>query len=145
VVIRTALDTSVILPALLSWHGDHDRADSAVTAALGTRGGLIVPQGALLEAYSVMTRLPPQFRVPPDDALALLRNGLGRGSRVVSLEGDATWELVEHVAARRLVSGAVHDAAILRCAEIAGAHRLLTLNPGDFLRFGSSSVEIITP
>ena len=55
----TAVDTSVIIAALLGWHEAHDPALRALITASDTGGGtLLIPAPALVEAYAVMTRLP---------------------------------------------------------------------------------------
>ena len=63
---RSAVDTSVIVPALLESHTDHERCRVAAS-------GAAVPAHALVEAYSVLTRLPPPHRLHPDVAHELLR------------------------------------------------------------------------
>jgi predicted nucleic acid-binding protein len=61
----TALDTSVSIPALLSWHEHHDRCASM---AQGAR----IPAHALVETYSVLTRLPTPHRLDGPTAARLL-------------------------------------------------------------------------
>lgn len=56
-----ALDTSVVIPALLGWHEAHEPARRAA-----------VPSHAPLETYSVLTRLPAPHRVSSEVAEQLL-------------------------------------------------------------------------
>ena len=54
----TALDASVIVAALLAAHEHHGPAATELGALLAEPGDVILPLQALVEAYSVMTRLP---------------------------------------------------------------------------------------
>lgn len=53
-----AVDSSVVVAAFASWHERHDLA----TSALDERPS--APAHALLESYSVLTRLPAPMRAP---------------------------------------------------------------------------------
>lgn len=61
----TALDTSVVIPALLQWHEAHPSAHRAAT-------GGSVPAHVLVESYAVLTRLPAPHRVADEVAAELL-------------------------------------------------------------------------
>jgi predicted nucleic acid-binding protein len=137
------LDTSVIVAALLGWHEDHERANRAVAEAVTGRERLVLPVPALIESYSVMTRLPRGYRVAPRDAVELLRGAFEERAVLVALREGVPWTLITDCAEAGIAGGAVHDAEILRCASEAGAGRLLTLNPRDFERFDSCGVEVV--
>ena len=79
----TAVDTSVVIAALLAWHESHEPALDSMIAA--RHGGLVLPAPALTEAYSVMTRLPAPHRLAPADACELLSGSFERRARVVAL------------------------------------------------------------
>lgn len=54
-----AVDTSVVVAALASWHEGHEQASAAVDR------GVRLPAHCLMESYSVLTRLPPPHRMEP--------------------------------------------------------------------------------
>ena len=83
----TAFDASVIIPALLSWHEPHRRAPPVLQSAIAGEAPVIVPLPALIEAYSVMTRLPPPWRLSPTDAHRLLDATFREPALVLSLDG----------------------------------------------------------
>jgi predicted nucleic acid-binding protein len=141
----TALDTSVIVAALLGWHEDHERANRAVAEAIAGRERLVLPVPALIESYSAMTRLPRGYRVSPRDAVDLLRGAFEERAVLVALREGMPFSLISECAEAGIAGGAVHDAEILRCAREAGARRLLTLNARDFERFDPCGVEIVVP
>lgn len=60
-----AVDTSVIVPALLAAHPEHEACRVAAT-------GNAVPAHVLVEAYAVLTRLPSPYRLAADIAADLL-------------------------------------------------------------------------
>ncbi len=143
--MTTALDSSVLVAALASWHERHADARVAVAAALRAEDGPVVPAHVLVEAFSVFTRLPAGYRISPRDALSLLHAALHGRARIVAEDPNATWALLERAAHDDIAGGAVYDLRILRAAQAAGATELLTLNPGDFERFGECAVAIVVP
>ena len=52
-----ALDSSVIIAALQSWHVQHSAARASLDAALGSDDEILVPSRVLVECFSVMTRM----------------------------------------------------------------------------------------
>lgn len=104
----TALDTSVIVPALLAWHEHHGAAHPVVSEALAGEDALILPLPALIEAFAVLTRLPAPWRLRPSDALRLLVDTFHGKARVVGLDGDEGWALL-HTALTKGVSGGATD------------------------------------
>lgn len=141
----TAVDTSVAVAALLSWHEAHERALSALEESVGPGRRLVLPAPALLEAYSVMTRLPAPHRLAPGRASEILVGSFESRAKLVALEGAETWSLVRSLASAGIGGGPVYDAQILACAVKAGARRLLTLDERDFSRLDPQGLEIVVP
>lgn len=111
-----AADTSVLVAAFASWHPGHH----AARRALGE--DVAIPAHALVETYSVLTRLPAPHRVAPDLAAGWLR----RRVRESVLHPDpATMAGLPSLAASNGVSGgAVYDALVGLTAANAGAELL---------------------
>jgi len=141
----TALDTSVIVPAVLAWHEHHAVAVRVVRDALGAAERAIVPVPALVEAFSVLARLPPPWRIRPEDAHRLLAENFREGTRVVGLDGDEVWSLLDAALASQVAGGAIYDAHITACARKAGAARLLTFNRRDFERLDLGGIDLVVP
>ncbi len=100
----TALDTSVCVPALVSWHEHHEVCRRA---AAGAR----VPAHVLVESFSVLTRLPAPHRLTGDVARRLLAGRFG--SREVLTESAALQRsIVERLARIGVEGGAVYDALV---------------------------------
>ena len=141
----TAIDTSVIVSGLLSWHEEHAAASAALAELLGSGSEAILPLHSLIEAYAVMTRLPPPHRLSAKDALDLLEGSFQSRSNLVGLAGNEGWDLLRELSRRNLIGGASYDSLILASARKGGARRLLTFNRAHFERIGIQGIEIVVP
>jgi predicted nucleic acid-binding protein len=108
----TAVDSSLLIPAVAPWHADHERADQALerTANLRMIGHV------LLETYSWLTSNRP--RTPPSVAAELLR---GLPSPALVLSPDGHERVLELVANHGVMGGAIYDALIAATALEADA------------------------
>jgi predicted nucleic acid-binding protein len=131
--VTFALDSSVIVAALLSWHERHNAAAKAVERALAGKGGIVVPSHALFESFAVMTRLPAPHRLAASDAFALLRDNFA-SAHIATLGARGVWPILQKLAQLGLAGGITYDAIILEAATAAGATELLTLNERDYDR-----------
>lgn len=141
---RTALDTSVLVAAMQSWHTEHERSLAAVGEALEAPP-VVVPLHVLLETYSVLTRMPKPLRLAPVDAFALLDRTLRDKAEVADLDGAAAFGMLAGFRDRAITGGAVYDALIAEVAFRAGARSLLTLNRQHFERLAPEGLEIAEP
>lgn len=141
---RTALDTSVLVAALQTWHTEHDRALEAVARVLESPP-IVLPLHVLLETYSVLTRMPKSVRLSPQDALTLLDRTLRGKADVASPDGATAFTFLERLRDHGIVGGATYDAAIAHLAFEAGARSLLTLNRRHFERVAPDGLEIVEP
>jgi predicted nucleic acid-binding protein len=98
---------------------------------------------ALLEAYAVLTRLPPPHRLKPKDALAALLGSFGDAT-VVSLPATETWALIRSLPDLGVSGGASYDAMIVACARSAGADVIVTWNTRHFVKV-AGDLEIASP
>lgn len=99
-----ALDSSVAIPLLVRTHDDHP------SVAAWARGrSLAFTSHSLAETYAVLTRLPDDLRVLPDDAARLLARGFGTPLLVRS---QTARNLASELASRGVAGGAVYDALV---------------------------------
>jgi len=129
---RFAVDTSCIVAALSEWHAQHASAADAVLASFRRGERLVVAAPALIEAYSVLTRLPLPHRLMPADAWETLHASFVRDAVVVNLTAQQAVSLLAAQAGSSVTGGRVYDAVIAECARIGGAGVLLTLNSRHF-------------
>jgi predicted nucleic acid-binding protein len=140
----TAVDSSVLVAALRDRHHDHQRCRQAVHDLL-ERGSIILPEPALIETYSVLTRLPPPLRLSPEIVLRLLRDTFSEYARLAPFPAGEVWSFLASAADRQVAGGATYDDRILFSALASGAHRLLTLNVRDFDRLAQGRIEVVSP
>ncbi|MCA9513638.1 MAG: PIN domain-containing protein [Myxococcales bacterium] len=132
-----------MVAALLGWHEHHGRALSVVQEALAT--SCVLPMPALVEAFAVMTRLPPPHRVRPGDALRLLHETFHGRASVVALDADEVWALLAGLAGDAVGGGAAYDAQIAACAKKSRAARIATFNRRHFERFDLGDLVLVVP
>jgi len=143
-VSRAAVDTSVLIAAMQSWHTEHERCLAAVGRLLEVPP-VIVPLHVLLETYSVLTRVPKPLRLSPKHALAMLDQTLRGKAKVAGFDGDTAFDLLRGFRNRAITGGAVYDALIAEVVFQAGARSLLTLNRQHFERVAPEGLEIVEP
>jgi hypothetical protein len=97
-------DTSVVIAALSSWHAQHDLAGPAV------RNVASLPAHAMLEAFSVLTRLPRGLSVSPGEAERLLSTAFPQPPLL--LPAGARRRLLRDIAAACVSGGAAYDALV---------------------------------
>lgn len=144
-MIRTAVDTSLLVAVIIPWHKSHRIAFSALETILSEEGAILVPLPALVEAYAVLTRLPTPHRVSPQDACSMLASLLSDTARIVGLDGGDAWRFLLGSVAVQAAGGAIYDAQILACAQKAGAERIFTLNRRDFERLRPEGLRVEIP
>jgi predicted nucleic acid-binding protein len=99
-----AVDTSVVVAAFATWHEGHAAAAEALRRAPR------IPAHALIEAYSVLTRLPPPHRAPPALVATFLAERFSQAPLALPPSGHV--QLVGLAATLGIAGGAVHDALI---------------------------------
>jgi len=88
-----AFDTSVIIAGVLGWHEHHLPALTALQRGF-EHARVVVPGPALIETYSVLTRLPSPHRLSPADALSLLEETFHSAATVPMLRTTELWRFV---------------------------------------------------
>ena len=104
------MDTSVAVVLLANSHPEHG------TVMEWARGRDLVLSGhAAIETYSVLTRLPGEARVSPEDAITLMQHNF---EQVIALSAPATSLAHEALAAAGVSGGAAYDGLVaLACRE----------------------------
>jgi len=134
-----AVDSSVAIAMLCSWHEFHERA----TAALQKRKRLLLPLPVLIESYSVLTRLPSPYRVQGAIAYRSLQDSFSDAS-IAALSAEKGWSFLHDCEASGITGGRIYDALIATIAIEAGARELLTFNSRDFAPF-SDRLRLTVP
>jgi len=104
---------------------------------------MVMAAPALIETYSVLTRLPPPYRLRPGDALAAMEGSWSR-VEVVTLAATEIWPLLRALPDPGIAGGSTYDAVIAACARKAKVDVILTWNVGDFGRV-AEGIDVESP
>jgi len=140
-----APDTSYMIAAVCGWHTHNERVVTDLERRLARRDPMIVPAPALVEAYAVLTRLPPPHRLAPTDALTLLEVNFLRLGRIVALKGADYAVLLRTAPSDGVAGGRTYDAVILQCAVAGRASTLLTFNVAHFAPLAGERLDVVAP
>ena len=142
----TFLDTSVLLAGLVDVGPQSAPAQQVMHAVAERR--IAAPATAwhcCLELFSVATRLPPEFRVTPADAVRLLKEEVFARMAVHDLPPGDRLAFLAGVAQEAIAGGRVYDAHIAEVARAAGATRIVTDNRRHFLAALRHGIQVETP
>ncbi len=142
--LKVGLDSSVV--ALFVKEHDFHAQTRAEWERLRRQEVLwVVTCHALLECFSVLTRMPVPKRVGAEEAERMLHENFGEDAVIAGLDAEQAWAAIRKIVSGRLHGGAVYDAAIAQSTFAAGASLLLTWNLRDFLRVAPAGLEVMTP
>jgi len=144
--VTVFLDTSVLLAGLVDFGPQSAPAQSLLHAVAERR--ISSPATAwhcCLEFFSVATRLPPEFRIAPGDAVALLQQEIFARMSVHDLPAAERAPMLLAAARDRVAGGRIYDAYIADVARAAGAATVVTDNRRHFLSALRHGMRIETP
>jgi predicted nucleic acid-binding protein len=144
--VETFLDTSVLLGGLI-YFGPQSAPAQSVMHALAEKQ---IPQPATawhccLEFYSVATRLPPEFRLTPADAVTLVQEEVFGRMSVHGLPPADRLALLKTAVQDGIAGGRIYDAHIAEVARAAGARVVVTDNRRHFLSALRYGIRVETP
>ncbi|MFB2981447.1 type II toxin-antitoxin system VapC family toxin [Microseira sp. BLCC-F43] len=97
---------------------------------------------SLAETYSVMTRLPIQPRITPQQAQSIIIDVL-QYIEVIPLLSNDYQIAIDQMVTLNLPGGGIFDALIAQAALKAEVAVLLTLNPNHFTRLGGAIAPLV--
>lgn len=139
------LDTSVLLAGLVDFGPQSAPAQQAMHAVAEGRVLAATAWHCCLEVYSVATRLPPEFRVAPGDAVRLLQEEVFGRMAVHDLPAAERAAFLASLAQDGIAGGRIHDAHIAEVARAAGAPLIVTDNRRHFLAALRHGIRVETP
>jgi predicted nucleic acid-binding protein len=137
-------DTSCIIAAVCSWCSCNEHTANEIERRLAVRAKMIVAAPALVEAYAVLTRLPPPHRLSPQTALTLLDNNFLKLATIMALTAKSYETLLLRAPKNNVAGGRTYDAVIGACAEQGKASTILTFNATDFTALGQD-FDVVVP
>jgi predicted nucleic acid-binding protein len=132
--VKILFDTSVLVPALIRQHSQHQPARSWLERGQQGEFQFVVGTHTLAELFSLLTRYPLQPRISPRNAFSLIEENVLRSATVIDLSASDYSDVLTTQTRLGNSGGSVYDALIARAAQKAEADILLTLNPRHFAR-----------
>jgi predicted nucleic acid-binding protein len=140
------LDTSVLLAGLVDFGPQSAPSQSILhNVAEKTLPSACTAWHCCLEFFSVATRLPPEFRVSPADAVRLLEEEVFARMLVHDLPPASRLSMLRGVAQDGIAGGRIYDAHIAEVARAAGAGVVVTDNRRHFLASLRHGIRVETP
>ena len=145
VVISAFFDTSIFVAGLVEMGRTSEAPQRAMAAV--ARGQIRRPATAwhcCLEFYSVVTRLPEELRVAPDEALQLIEGDILDRFEMRQLPGNALGSFLKALEHDRIVGGRVYDAHIAEIARLSGAKAVVTDNRRHFSSLARHGIRVLS-
>jgi predicted nucleic acid-binding protein len=131
--VKWFFDTSVLIPAFIEDHKDHDRC-LAVYASSHKRIACCAAH-SLAEVYAGMTRLPGVFRASPAQAILFLAD-IEERLTIVSLDSAEYLTTIRQASAKGILGATIYDPLLAACAIKARAETIYTNNERHFRMLG---------
>jgi predicted nucleic acid-binding protein len=140
--VKILFDTSVIVAASLSQHPSHTPCFAQLQQAKARQYQGYLSTHSLAEIYSVLTRMPSQPKLSPQNVQSLIDRNL-QFLTPITLETADYQAAIAQMTALNLPGGGIYDALIARAAAKVTADRLMTLNPKHFTRLDPAIAQIV--
>jgi len=146
VAVSVFLDTSVLLAGLIDFGPQSAPAQSVLHAV--AEGRIAEPATAwhcCLEFFSAATRLPPEFRLSPADAVHLLQDEVFERMKVHDLPAGDRLLMLRAAAYDSIAGGRIYDSHIAEVARATGAAVIVTDNRRHFVSALRYDMRVETP
>jgi predicted nucleic acid-binding protein len=144
--VSVFLDTSVILAGLIDFGPQSAPAQTLMHGVAEKRiAECATAWHCCLEFFSVATRLPPEFRVTPADALTLLEEEVFARMAVHDLPAGERLPMLRSAAQDAVTGGRIYDSHIADVARAADARVIVTDNRRHFVSALRYDLRVETP
>jgi predicted nucleic acid-binding protein len=146
VAVAIFLDSSVLIAGLIDF-GTQSAPAQSILHAVAERQVTAVGTAwhCCLEFFSVATRLPPEFRVAPADAVTLLEEEVFARMAVHDLPAGDRLAMLRGAARDAIAGGRIYDSHIADVARASGARVVVTDNRRHFVSALRYDLRVETP
>ncbi|WCL47778.1 type II toxin-antitoxin system VapC family toxin [Leptospira sp. GIMC2001] len=127
------LDTSIFVAAFWKKHPHFEESFQLLSQSKNLN--MITSQHAIVEYYSVMTRIPVPSKVEPTLIFTMIQENILPYIEVQSLNTKESLAFVKQASILQVQGGNIHDFYHYSVALKSKASILYTLNPKDFAKF----------
>ena len=139
------LDTNIFVSGLLEVSADSACRDILVALANRRLRSGVTAWHCCLEFFSVTTRLPPDYRLSAETAIALLTEHVFNRVEVVDLKVEDAVVWLKKQAASKIRGGLIYDAHLAQIAARSGCAVVVTQDIADFRLAAPLGIEILSP
>lgn len=145
-VVRSVFfDTSIFVAGLVEMgRASEDPQRAMATVAAGHVRRPLTAWHCCLEFYSVITCLPEELRIAPDEALQLIEGDILDHFEIRQLPGNAQGPFLKALEHDRIVGGRVYDAHIAEIARLSGAKAVVTDNRRHFSSLARQGIRVLS-
>ena len=138
-------DTSVLIPAFAESHPNHKECFSILEKVSDKKIEVVTSSHALLEFYSVFSKLPLKTRISPLEIREIIEKNIYQNFKIVVLEEKDYREVISQISSLGLPGGIVYDLLHYIAARKAKASLILTYNEKDFQKINFDKIPILLP
>ena len=144
--MRTLLDTSVVVPAVLQRHPFHSRALPWLSKAETGEIDGIISSHTLAEVYKVLTGMNSRPRFTSSQVIEIISDKLLSTFEIVTLDADDQLVVLRQLADLDIRGGTIYDGLIAYAAFKSDAAQIITFNESDFRRVSANlPLQIVVP
>ena len=92
--VKVGLDSSCLVPLLMTEHGFHEPTRAEWDKLKREQAQFVVPCHALLETFSVLTRIPAPYRRVAEAVREMLHENFAQDAIIPGVDDDTAQELV---------------------------------------------------
>lgn len=139
--MKVYIDSSVLVSAIMKEHESGPLCRAVLKHSFSVENQHVIHEHGVLEAFSVLTRMPRPHRTPPGLAKESLDFYLGK-IKVVSTYSQLSSEFLKTALEREAWGGTTYDLRHILVAEEEEVDQILTLNEKHFRRLWRGPKEI---
>jgi len=141
--MKIGIDTNIFIAAIHKNHPNNIVACSWLNSAI-INHNVVIAQHSVLETYSVLTRLPPKWRLTPSEVVLLLKTNLKSQINIVHFPAKNFLGWIDKSASKNIIGGQIYDSYIIKTLSVAKVDAIATFNIAHFAKL-SDTVKLINP
>ena len=142
---KVFFDTSVLIPAFAESHPNHKECFSLLEKVFDKKMEAVTSSHALLEFYSVFSKLPLKTRISPLEIQEIIEKNIYSNFKIILAEEKDYKEVISQITSLGLSGGIVYDLFHYICARKAKVNTILTYNERDFQKINFEKISVLLP
>ena len=144
--LRTLLDTSVVVAALIENHPSHAIASAWLRRAESGDIDAVVSSHTLSEVYKVLTGMNRRPRYTSSQVMRIIADRVLPFFETITLDADEHIAAMEQLVRLDIIGGTIYDGLIAYAAFKANVEQIITFNERHFVRVSAGlPLQIVVP